>query len=453
MAEKPELKRGMTATQMEMIGIGGSIGVGLFMGSAATIKWTGPSVILAYLLVGLVLFAVMRALGEMIYVNPTTGSFADYASHYLHPIVGYLTEWSNIFQYLIVGMSEVIAISQYLNYWWPTLPAWVSGPIAIIMLTLANLASAKTYGNLEFYLSIIKVVTIIFMIVVGLLVIFVGVGNHGRPLGLGNLWQHGGFFTGGIKGFMFSLAIVIGSYQAIELLGIAAGETANPQVAIVKAVKSIIWRILLFYVGAIFVIVAIYPWNQLAKVGSPFVEMFSRIGISWAAGLINFVVITAAVSGANSAIYSSSRMLFKLGSDHEVPSWFARLSKRLVPNVAILTIATGILAGLGLNLLLTALNHHVDNLFVIVYSSSVLPGMVPWFVILLAEWRFRRKNAAALAHHPFKMPGFPFTTYFAVTMLLIILVFMFINPETRIPVIIGSIFLIVIAISYVIKHH
>ncbi len=284
MAEKPELKRGMTATQMEMIGIGGSIGVGLFMGSAATIKWTGPSVILAYLLVGLVLFAVMRALGEMIYVNPTTGSFADYASHYLHPIVGYLTEWSNIFQYLIVGMSEVIAISQYLNYWWPTLPAWVSGPIAIIMLTLANLASAKTYGSLEFYLSIIKVVTIIFMIVVGLLVIFVGVGNHGRPLGLGNLWQHGGFFTGGIKGFMFSLAIVIGSYQAIELLGIAAGETANPQVAIVKAVKSIIWRILLFYVGAIFVIVAFilgtnWPkWVRPSLKCSPGLALVGQLG-------------------------------------------------------------------------------------------------------------------------------------------------------------------------------
>ena len=251
------LNRSLSSGQMEMIALGGTIGVGLFMGSTSTIKWTGPSVLLAYAVVGVVLYAVMRALGEMIYISPGTGSFADYATHYIHPLAGYLTKWSNIFQYVVVGISEVIAVTQYLNYWWPNLPDWVSGLVVVVTLTLANLASAKAYGTLEFYFAMIKVVTIVLMIILGLLVIFLGLGNGWHPVGLANLWQHGGFFTGGFKGFMFSLSIIVGSYQGIELLGITAGEAQNPKHAIVASVKSIVWRILIFYIGAIFVIVTI----------------------------------------------------------------------------------------------------------------------------------------------------------------------------------------------------
>ncbi|MEY8735948.1 amino acid permease [Lactobacillus sp. AN1001] len=441
---KNHLNRSLTSGQMEMIALGGTIGVGLFMGSTSTIKWTGPSVLLAYAFVGIVLYAVMRALGEMIYIKPGTGSFADYATDYIHPLAGYLTKWSNIFQYIVVGISEVIAVTQYLNYWWPNLPDWVSGLVVVITLTLANLASAKAYGTLEFYFALIKVVTIILMIIMGLAVIFLGFGNNWQPLGLSNLWAHGGFFPGSFKGFMFSLSIIVGSYQGIELLGITAGEAANPKHAIVAAVKSIVWRILIFYIGAIFVIVTIYPWDQLAAIGSPFVETFSKVGIAGAAGIINFVVLTAAMSGANSGIYSSSRMLFKLSIDHEAPKIFSKLSKHVVPNVAILAISGGILLGFILNIILTSLNKNTANLFVVVYSSSVLPGMVPWFVILISELRFRRQNAHELTDHPFKMPLYPFSNYFAIVSLVVIMIFMFINPDTRVSVSVGAVFLLIL---------
>ncbi|WP_156409541.1 amino acid permease [Ligilactobacillus equi] len=443
-----ELNRSLTSGQMQMIALGGTIGVGLFMGSTSTIKWTGPSVLLAYAFVGVLLYVVMRALGEMIYLKPGTGSFADYASEYIHPAAGYLTKWSNIFQFIVVGISEVIAVTEYLNYWWPNLPDWISGLVVVITLTLANLASAKAYGNLEFWFAMIKVVTIIFMIIIGLMVILLGFGNHWHPLGFSNLWQHGGFFPGGVKGFFFSMSIIVGSYQGIELLGITAGEAANPQKAIVSSIKDIVWRILIFYIGAIFVIVTIYPWDQLASVGSPFVETFSKVGIAGAAGIINFVVLTAAMSGANSGIYSASRMLFKLSIDKQAPKIFSRLSKHVVPNVAILSISAGILFGFILNMVLSMVNKSVENLFVLVYSSSVLPGMVPWFVILLSELRFRKQNQAQLTDHPFKLPLYPLSNYFVMISLLVILAFMFINPDTRVSVSIGVIFILIVLLAY-----
>lgn len=447
----PQLKRSLTSNQMQMIALGGTIGVGLFMGSSSTIKWTGPSVLLAYGFAGLILYLVMRALGEILYVNPSTGSFADYATDYIHPLAGYLTMWSNIFQFIVVGISEVVAVSQYLNYWWPNLPGWVSSVVVIATLTLANLVSTKAYGAIEFYFALIKVLTIILMIIIGVLVIFMGLGNHWRPVGLSNLWAHGGFFTGGVKGFLFALSIVVGSYQGIELLGITAGEAANPKKAIVASVKSIVWRILIFYLGAIFVIVAIFPWNQLATVGSPFVETFSKVGITGAAGIINFVVLTAAMSGTNSGIYSASRMLYKLSQEGKVPKIFGKLSSHRVPSVAILTISFGILLGIILNIFLSSFKGGAVNLFVLVYSSSVLPGMVPWFVILLSELRFRRANPEIIQNHPFVMPLYPMSNYLAIISLLLIVVFMFINPDTRASVTVGFVFLMVLTINFIIK--
>ena len=448
----PKLKRSMTAGQMEMISLGGAIGVGLFMGSTSTIKWTGPSVLLAYMFVGLILYIVMRALGEMLYVSPGTGSFADYATEYISPLAGYLAEWANVFQYIVVGISEVVAATEYLKFWWPEVSVFWSGIIIIAFLLLANLASAKAYGTLEFWFAMIKVVTIVIMIILGLLVILLGVGNHGKPIGFSNLWSHGGFFTGGVKGFFFSMAIIAGSYEGIELIGISAGEVANPQEAIVKSVKSVLWRILIFYVGAIFVIVTIYPWNQLSNIGSPFVETFTKVGITAAAGIINFVVLTAALSGANSGIYSFSRMLFKLAHEGEAPKTFGKLSKRIVPDRAIVGITLGILIGFILNLIMSTMNKSMGELFVVVYSSSVLPGMVAWFVILISELKFRKNNSHLMAEHPFKLPLYPYSNYFAFAMLLVIVVFMFINPETRISVGVGAGVLVLASLVYMLKH-
>ena len=448
----PKLKRSMTAGQMEMISLGGAIGVGLFMGSTSTIKWTGPSVLLAYMFVGLILYIVMRALGEMLYVSPGTGSFADYATEYISPLAGYLAEWANVFQYIVVGISEVVAATEYLKFWWPEVSVFWSGIIIIAFLLLANLASAKAYGTLEFWFAMIKVVTIVIMIILGLLVILLGVGNHGKPIGFSNLWSHGGFFTGGVKGFFFSMAIIAGSYEGIELLGISAGEVANPKKAIVKSVKSVLWRILIFYVGAIFVIVTIYPWNELSNIGSPFVTTFAKVGITTAASIINFVVLTAALSGANSGIYSSSRMLFKLAHDGDAPKTFGHISKRIVPNHAILGISGGILIGFIINMIAATINKSTQDLFVVVFSSSVLPGMIPWFVILLAELKFRRNNQDLLVDHPFKLPLYPVSNYFAFLMLIVIVIFMLINPETRVSVLVGAAVLLIATIVYLFRH-
>lgn len=398
------MQRKLSSRHMQMIALGGTIGVGLFMGAGATIKWTGPSVLIAYIIAGLFLYMIMRALGEMLYIDPATGSFAKFASEYMHPIFGYLTAWSNIFQFVVVGMSEMIAIGEYFKFWWPGLPGWLPGLVAITFLVLANLISVRMFGELEFWFALIKVVTIVLMIIAGLGVILFGIGNGGHPVGISNLWTHGGFFTGGFKGFCFALSIVLGSYQGVELLGITAGEAENPRPTIVKAVKDTIGRILIFYVGAIFVIVAIYPWNQLSTLGSPFVQTFAKIGITFAASLINFVVITAALSGSNSGIYSASRMLYTLADAKQLPRIFTKLNRHGVPFYPVIAVGGGILLGVILNALLPYIAPAAKNVFVLVYSSSVLPGMVPWIVILVSEIRFRKVHADQMANHPFKMP-------------------------------------------------
>lgn len=450
MAEKKnrELSRDLSSHQMQMIALGGTIGVGLFMGSAATIKWTGVSVILAYALAGLVLYLVMRALGEMLYVDPSVGSFANYATKYIHPLAGYLTVWANVFQWVTVGISETIAVGLYLDFWFPGIPSWVTGMVVLAMLTLANLTTVKAYGNMESWFSMIKVVTIILMIVLGLMVIVLGFGNGWQPIGFSNLWRHGPFFAGGFKGFMFALSIVITSYQGIEVIGITAGETENPKKAIVSSIRSIVARILIFYIGAIFVIITIYPWNQLDQVGSPFVETFSRVGITAAAGIINFVMMTAAMSALNSGIFSSSRMLYTLALNKELPPKFLGLSKHRVPTLPILAVSGGILLGIILNAVMPFFWRGSSNIFVLVYSASTLPGMVPWFVILWSQIKFRRENAHHMVEHPFKMPLAPYTNYFAMIMLLITLVYMVINPNTRIPLFIGLAFLIIMSFIF-----
>ncbi|MCT3327658.1 amino acid permease [Lactiplantibacillus pentosus] len=446
------MQRKLSTGQMQMIALGGTIGVGLFMGSSSTIKWTGPSVLIAYIVSEAFLYLIMRALGEMLYVDPNTGSFAKFASEYIHPVFGYLTAWSNIFQFVVVGMSEMIALGGYCRYWWPNLPDWIPGLIAIVFLCAANLISVKMFGTLETWFSLIKVITIILMIIAGLGLIIFGIGNHGQPIGISNLWTHGGFFTGGVKGFVFALAIVLASYQGIELIGVTAGEAENPQSTIVKAIRSTVARILIFYVGAIFVIVSIYPWNQLSQIGSPFVQTFAKIGITAAASIINFVVITASLSGTNSGIYSASRMTYTLAESHQLPKKMTLLNRHGVPFYSVIAIATGILIGVVLNVVLPMFFKDAGEIFVMVYSSSVLPGMVPWVVILVSQIAFRKQNAAKMKNHPFKMPFSPYSNYLTLAFLALTLLFMFINPETRYSILVGVVFLIVMTLIYFRKY-
>ncbi len=449
--EDNHLKRGLSSRQVQMIALGGTIGVGLFMGASSTIKWSGPSAIFAYLVAGLFLYLVMRAMGELVYLYPTTGSFANYASDYLHPVAGYVTAWSNIFQWIVVGMSEVIAVGQYMQYWWPDLPTWIPGVIVVVTLAAANLTSVKAFGEFEFWFAMIKVVTIILMIIAGFGLIFFGLGNGGNAIGLGNLTEHGGFFPKGIVGFFFALSMVVGSYQGVELIGITAGETKDPQKNIKKAVNGVIWRILIFYIGAIFVIVTVYPWDQLGNVGSPFVATFAKVGITIAAGLINFVVITAAMSGCNSGIFSSSRMVYTLAQKGQMPRIFTKVMKTGVPFFAVLAISIGIFVGVILNIVLPLVIDGSENIFVYVYSASILPGMVPWFMILFSHIQFRRNHSDEIKDHPFKMPFAPYSNYLTLGFFILVLIGMLFNSETRVSVIIGIVFLSVMTIVYFLR--
>ncbi|MDM5228020.1 amino acid permease [Cytobacillus sp. NJ13] len=436
------LNRGLESRQIQMIALGGTIGVGLFMGSASTIQWTGPSVLLAYITAGIFIYFIMRAMGEMLYLEPNTGSFATFGYKYIHPLAGYLTAWSNWFQWVIVGMAEIIAVGAYMQYWFPDLPAWIPGFIAMLILGAANLISVKSFGEFEFWFSLIKVVTIILMIIAGFGLIFFGIGNGGEAIGFSNLWEQGGFFTGGWTGFFFALSLVIGAYQGVELIGITAGEAKDPKKTLTSAIQSIIWRILIFYIGAILVIVTVYPWDQLQSVGSPFVATFAKVGITAAAGIINFVVITAAMSGCNSGIYSAGRMLYTLGVNGQAPKFFTKISSQGVPVVGTM----GVLIGLAVGVVLSYIAP--ENLFVYVYSASVLPGMVPWFVILISQIKFRKAKGAEMDKHPFKMPFAPVTNYLTIAFLLMVLVGMWLNDDTRISLIAGIVFLGIVTISY-----
>ena len=441
---KPELQRGLEARHIELIALGGTIGVGLFMGAASTLKWAGPSVLLAYIIAGLFVFFIMRSMGEMLFLEPVTGSFAVYAHRYMSPFFGYLTAWSYWFMWMAVGISEITAIGVYVQFWFPEMAQWIPALIAVALVALANLAAVRLYGEIEFWFAMIKVTTIIVMIVIGLGVIFFGFGNGGQSIGFSNLTEHGGFFAGGWKGFLTALCIVVASYQGVELIGITAGEAKNPQVTLRSAVGKVLWRILIFYVGAIFVIVTIFPWNEIGSNGSPFVLTFAKIGITAAAGIINFVVLTAALSGCNSGMYSCGRMLYALAKNRQLPAAMAKVSRHGVP-------VAGVAVSIAILLIGSCLNYIIPNpqrVFVYVYSASVLPGMVPWFVILISQLRFRRAHKAAIASHPFRSILFPWANYVTMAFLICVLIGMYFNEDTRMSLFVGIIFMLAVTAIY-----
>lgn len=441
--EEKELSRGLKARHIELIALGGTIGVGLFMGSASTIKWAGPSVLLAYGVAGIVMYIIMRIMGEMLYLEPLAGSFANYANKYISHWAGYMTAWCYWFMWVAIGMSEITAIGIYVNYWFPGLPTWIPALIGLAVISLANMVSVKLYGEFEFWFSLVKVVTIVAMLIIGFGLIFFGFGNHGVAIGLKNLTAHGGFFAGGWKGWLFALCMVTASYQGVELIGITAGEAQDPKNTLMKATKNIIWRILIFYVGAIFVIVTIYPWNKIGMLGSPFVLTFSKIGITAAAGIVNFVVLTAAMSGCNSGIYSCGRMLYTLSKNGQAPKFLGKLNKDGVPSNAIKATLVCLLAGVMLNYICPN-----SKLFVYIYSASVFPGMIPWIVLCISQIKFRKEHVDEMAAHPFKSKFFPYANYIVVAYLCLVLIGMCINSTTQMSLLIGVLFCIVVTIGY-----
>ena len=346
------LERGLKPRHVEMIALGGTIGVGLFMGSANTIQMAGPSVLICYAVTGVVMFFIMRIMGEMLYQEPVTGSFATYGHKYISPFIGYLTACSYWFLWVAVGLSEVTAVGIYVHYWFPLLPQWISALAGMAIVAIANMAAVKYYGEFEFWFALIKVVTIIVMLIVGGAVILFGFGNAGVAMGFSNLWEHGGFMPNGWGGMLAAMCVVAAAFQGVELVGITAGEAQNPKHTLKRAVNNIVWRILIFYIGSIFVILCIYPWNEVSYIGSPFVMTFAKVGISSAAAIINFVVLTAALSGCNSGMYSSARMIYTLAQNGQAPKCFLKLSKSGVPRNGISVTIIVLFIGVILNYLI-----------------------------------------------------------------------------------------------------
>lgn len=344
-----KLKRGLTTRHIRFMALGSAIGTGLFYGSADAIKMAGPSVLLAYLVGGIIAFIIMRALGEMSVNNPQSGSFSRYAQDYLGPMAGYITGWTYCFEILIVAIADVTAFGIYMGVWFPDVPQWTWVLSVVLIIGAINLVSVKVFGELEFWFSFFKVLTIIIMIVAGFGIIFWGIGNGGQATGIHNLWSHGGFFSQGIMGTILSLQLVMFAYGGIEIIGITAGEAEDPKKSIPKAINSVPLRILVFYVGTLFVIMSIFPWNQVGTQGSPFVLTFQHMGITAAATILNFVVITASLSAINSDVFGVGRMLHGMAEQGQAPKMFSKVSRLGTPWVTVLVMMAALLVAVYLN--------------------------------------------------------------------------------------------------------
>lgn len=441
--KQPELKRGLEARHIALMSLGAAIGVGLFLGSAGAIKIAGPAVLLTYAMGGLVIFFVMRALGEIAVEIPVAGSFSRYAQQFLGPLAGFITGWNYWFLWIVTCMAEITAVGIYMTLWFPDSPKWAWALAALVAMTLINLIAAKVFGEFEFWFAFIKVFAIIAMIVIGLAVILFGIGNGGVATGFSNLWSHGGFMPNGFSGVIGALPIVMFAYLGVEMIGVTAGEANNPKKTLPKAINTVLWRVLIFYIGALTVILSIYPWSDMDGQSSPFVMMFDQVGIRYAAGIINFVVLTAALSSCNSGIFSTGRMLFNLAGQKQAPKIFHNVGKTGVPTVAILFSAIVLLIGV-------VLNYFVDEkVFIYLTSVSTFGAIWTWLIILFAQIKFRKTLTGTQVNKlSFKNIFYPLGSYFAIAFLFMVVVLMYFNVDTRIALIVGPIWIALLIFFY-----
>ncbi|MFJ5759113.1 amino acid permease [Neobacillus sp. NPDC093182] len=438
-----QLQRGLEERHITLMSLGAAIGVGLFLGSATAIKLAGPGIILGYAFAGMIMFFIMRALGEMAIQKPVAGSFSQYARDYLGALPGFLTGWNYWFLWVVTCMAEITAAGIYMEYWFPEVPRWIWALAALVIMAAVNFLNVKAYGELEFWFALIKIVTIVFMIVSGIGMIVLGIGNGGIATGISNLWENGGILPNGITGVLMSLQMVMFAFLGIEMIGITAGEVKNPEKTLARAIDSVFWRILIFYVGALFVIMSIYPWTEIGAQGSPFVLTFDKLGIPAAAGIINFVVLTAALSSCNGGIFSTARMLFNLAENDEAPKGLGKLNKNGVPSAAVLVTAGALLVGVVLNYLVPA------KVFTWVTAISTFGAIWTWSMILLSQIKYRKSlSPNQLKGLKYKMPLFPFTSYVSLAFLLLVVGLMAFFPDTRIALIVGPLWLGILTAFY-----
>ncbi|AYD39726.1 amino acid permease [Clostridium fermenticellae] len=425
--EKESLERGLKNRHIQMIAIGGTIGTGLFYGSKDSISAAGPAVLVSFLIAGCIVFLTMRALGEMSVAEPVSGSFSAFAYKYSGKFLGYLSGWTYWLMLVLAAMGEVTASGIYMNFWYPQLPAWLTGFICLLILTIVNLTSVKSFGEFEFWFAAIKVVTILAMIAFGILIIFFGVGHKGIPVGLTNLTAHGGFAPNGFSGILLGLVMATFSFLGVEMIGTTAGESEDVEKSFPKAINNVALRILIFYVGAIFIVVSLFPWNGAATFkGSPFVAVFLQVGIHSAAGIINFVVITAALSGMNSCIYVGSRMVFNLSLQGNAPKFLSSITKKTkTPYASIILISSVVMLAVVANYFVP------EKVFGFVTGLAVVAGLTSWATIIYVQIKFRRAKMKNNERIAFKMPWWPYSSYIVFGFIALVLIIMAINPGTR----------------------
>ena len=439
MAEE-KLQRGLSNRHVQLIALGGAIRTGLFLGAGQTIAMTGPSILLTYIIIGFMLFMFMRGLGEIIIQNTRFKSFADVTNEYIGPFAGFVTGWTYWLCWIITGMAEVTAVAKYVSFWFPTIPNWITALFCVLILMVFNLLSAKLFGELEFWFAII---TIIALIVIGAIMILFAYKTQFGHASLTNLYKHG-IFTNGTSGFFMSFQMALFSFVGIEMIGVTAGETKDPEKTIPKAIDAVPIRILIFYVGALAVIMSIIPWDKVDPNESPFVRLFSLIGIPFAAGLINFVVLTAAASSCNSGIFSNSRMLFGLSEQKQAPSIFKSTNKQGVPHIAIIVSS-------ALLLVTALLNYIFPNatlVFTYVTTISTVLFIIVWALIIWAYINYHRKNPELHKKAKFKLPGGKYMAYIILAFFIFVFCLLFVNATTRNAIFLTPIWFIILGIMY-----
>ena len=439
------LKRGLSARHIRFMALGSAIGTGLFYGSASAIQMAGPAVLLAYLIGGAAVFMVMRALGEMAVHNPVAGSFGQYASTYLGPMAGFILGWTYAFEMIIVCLADVTAFGIYMGFWFPDVARWVWVLGIVLLIGGLNLCNVKVFGEMEFWLSLLKVGAIVAMILGGFGIMLFGIHSAGetQASGLSNLWAHGGFMPNGIGGLIASFAVVMFAFGGIEIIGITAGEAKDPQRVIPKAINAVPLRILLFYVLTLFVLMAIYPWPQIGSQGSPFVQIFSNLGIGSAATILNIVVISAAVSAINSDIFGAGRMMYGLAQQGQAPKGFAQLSKQGVPWMTVVVMGAALLCGVVLNYLIP------ENVFLVIASIATFATVWVWLMILFTQVAMRRSMTKdQVAELKFPVPFWPYAPAAAIVFMLFVFGVLGYFPDTQAALLVGAVWIVLLVVAY-----
>ena len=434
------LKRGLSNRHIQLIALGGAIGTGLFLGIAETIKLAGPAVIIGYAIGGFISFLIVRQLGEMVVEEPVAGSFSHFANKYWGNYAGFLSGWSYWVFFVLAGMAELTAVGIYVQFWWPGTPTWVSALIFFLAINAINLANVKYFGEMEFWFAIIKVLAIIGMIVFGAYLLTSGHG--GKQANITNLWELGGFFPNGGNGLFMSLAMIMFSFGGLELIGVTAAEASNPGKTIPQAANQVIYRILIFYIGALVVLLSLYPWSRLSDVGSPFVLIFSYLGSDLAANALNIVVLTAALSVYNSGVYCNSRMLYGLAQQGNAPKFLMKINARGVPVLAIALSALFTLSGVVLDYFVPA------KALNILMSLVVTTLVINWAMISLSHLRFRTAKNREGSKPAFPALWFPYANYLCVAFLGLLLLILWLTPGSRISVIMIPVWLFVMWLGY-----